>query len=132
VLGLTFDGSQQVLANVVLQKNGFVFVVLVRPTGFEGTGASLVFESPDCPLASPLLDGDFTTLILPATIEGPGSTVYVPDTSVAPLSGTGRGQSLLQAGRCFNFPFNLVSAFPAVPVADLNTLFTGPLKLQVP
>lgn len=130
VTGLSYDGSQRVLPNVVLQRNGLLVALLVHLDHFEGTGASLVFESPGCPLGSPLLDGDFTTLILPATIEGPGSTVYVPDTSVAPLSGSMRGQSLLQAGQCFTFPFDLVSAFPALPLVNLDTLFTPPFSIQ--
>ncbi len=83
VVGLTFDGSQRVLANVVLQKDGRMVALIVYPDHFEGTGPSLSYESPNC-TGTPLVDGDFTTLILPSTIEGLGNTVYLPDTS-APL-----------------------------------------------
>ncbi len=141
VVGFTFDGSDAVLPNIIVQRTAqdaakntrvFAFALLVRPMSFEGSGRSLVFEAPDCPLpplGSPLLDGDFSnTLVLPATIEGPGNTAYVPDTSVPPLSGTMRAQSVLQAGQCINFPFDLVSAFPA-RAFNLDN-FALPLGLQ--
>ncbi|MBI3030257.1 MAG: hypothetical protein HYY64_12165 [Candidatus Rokubacteria bacterium] len=129
VVGLTFDGSQRVLANVVLQQDGRMIALIVYPDHFEGTGPSLSYESTDC-TGTPLFDGDFNTMILPGTIEGPGSTVYVPDTSTPPQALTAK--SLLQLGMCFPVPggFGLPSAIPAVPLVDLDTLYTPPFSLQ--
>lgn len=129
VLGLTFDGSQRVLANVVVQKDGRMVALVVYPDHFEGTGPSLAYESTNC-TGTPLLDGDFNTLILPATIEGPGNTAYVPDTSAPPQSLT--ANSLLQLGTCFQVQggFGLQSAVPARPLVDLDTLFTRPFSVR--
>ena len=125
-----------VLPNILVQRTAqdaagntrvFLFALQVRRMGFEGSGQSLVFEAPGCPRGSPFFEGDFSnSLILPATIEA--TTAYVPDTSVPPLSGTMRGQSVLQGNQCINFPFDFVSAFPA-RVFNLDN-FTLPLGLQ--
>ncbi|MFZ1058343.1 MAG: hypothetical protein WAP47_04015 [Candidatus Rokuibacteriota bacterium] len=127
VLGFTFDGSQHVLPNVVLQRNGRAVGVVVTPNGFEGSGASLSYESLNC-TGTPYLDGDFTTLILPATIEGPGHTVYVPDTSATPRPVA--AQSLLMQGACFSWLSNLQSAVPAIPLVDLDTLYAPPFTVR--
>jgi hypothetical protein len=129
VFGLTFDGSQHVLANVVLQKDGRMVALIVYPDHFEGTGPSLSFQSTDC-TGTALFDGAFNTMILPGTIEGPGNTVYVPDTSTPPQSLT--ANSLLQLGTCYSAPggFGLLLAIPAVPLVNLDTLYTPPFSLK--
>lgn len=127
VTGFTFDGSQRVLPNIVLQQNGLRVGLMVTPNGFEGSGGSLAFARADCQEQA-FLAGDFNTLILPATIEAPGSTVYVPNPTAAPGPVTAR--SLLQLGTCFSFEFGLPLAVPALPLVDLNTLFTPPFSIK--
>lgn len=127
VIGLTFDGSQRVLPEVVLQRNGRLVGLLVYPDRFEGSGASLAYESLDC-TGQAWLNGPFATPILPGTIEGPGQTLYVPDPSATP--GLVTAQSLLQLGTCFTFQFDYLSAVPAIPLVDLDTLYTPPFSLK--
>jgi len=126
VTGFTFDGPQRVLPNVVFQKDGLLAGLLVG-SGLEGSGGSLAFDQVGCQ-GQAYLSGPFTTLILPGTIESPGQTLYVPDPSVPPGLVTAR--SLLQAGTCFTFQFDLLSAVPAIPVVDLDTLFIPPFSLK--
>ncbi len=127
ITGFTFDGSQRVLPQVVLQRDGRLVGLLVHPDRFEGSGPSLAYESVDC-TGQAWLNGPFATLILPGTIEGPGQTLYVPDRSATP--GLVTAQSLLQLGTCFAFQFDLPSAVPAIPLVDLNTLYTQPFSLK--
>ena len=127
VTGFTFDGPQRILPNVVLQKDGLLVGLTVGPGGLEASGGSLAFDQPGCQ-GKAYLSGPFDTLILPGTIEGPGQTVYVPDPS-AP-AGLVTAQSFLQIGTCFTFPFALPSAVPAIPLVDLDTLYTPPFSLK--
>ena len=127
ITGFTFDGSQRVLPQVVLQRDGRLVGLLVHPDGFEGSGPSLAYGSMDC-TGQAWLGGPFATLILPGTIEGPGQTVYIPDPSAPP--GLVTAGSLLQLGTCFTFQFDVSSAVPAIPLVDLNTLFTPPFSLK--
>jgi hypothetical protein len=127
VTGFTFDGSQRVLPAVVLERNGQRVGLLVHPDRFEGSGPSLAYESLDC-TGQAWLNGPFATLILPGTIEGPGQTVYIPDLSATP--GLVTAQSLLQMGRCFTFQFDVSPAVPALPLVDLDTVFTPPFRLK--
>ena len=127
VVGLMFDGSQRVLPNVILQQQGLMVGLMVTPNGFEGSGGSLAFSLAGYK-GQAFLSSDFTTLILPGTIEGPGNTVYVPDPSATP--GPVTAQSLLQLGTCFSFQFDLPSAVPALPLVNLDTLYTPPFSLK--
>lgn len=124
--GLMFDGPQRVLPNVILQWNGRAIGLLVTPNGLEASGGSLSYESPDCS-GTPLLES-LPTLILPATIEAPGSTVYVPDPSAAPR--TVVAQSLIYQGQCFPWASYLQAAVPAIAVVDLERTFTPPFSLK--
>ena len=126
VTGVMFDGPDQVLPQVVLTRDGVTFALLVTPSGFEGTGQSLAFALMNCQGTAFL--NSTPTLILPGTIDVPGHTVYVPDTSVTPARVT--AQSVAEAGTCFTFPFTLPSAVPARALVDLDTLFTSPFSLR--
>ena len=130
VTGLVVNGSQQVLPVVVLQRNGVSVALLVFPDHFEGTGAALSYESLDC-TGAPLLTGPFDSLVLPATVEGPSSTVYVPDTSLKPQSVV--VQSMSQLSGCVAIPMpgppTPVLALPAMPLVDLSALFSPPFRV---
>jgi hypothetical protein len=127
VTGFTFDGPQRVLPNVVLQKDGLLVGLMVGPGGIEASGGSLAFDQAGCQ-GKAYLYAPFATLILPGTIEGPGQTLYVPDPSATP--GLVTAQSQLLTGTCYTYQFDLPSAVPAIPLVDLDTLYTPPFSLK--
>jgi len=129
ITGFTFDGPRLVLPQVVLQLDGRLVGLLVHPDRFEGSGPSLAYESTNC-TGQAWLSGPFATLILPGTIDSPFKTVlYIPDPSATPGLVTVTARSLW-LGTCFPFEFPVSSAVPAIPLVDLNTLFTPPFSLK--
>ncbi|MEK6667149.1 MAG: hypothetical protein AABZ20_12095 [candidate division NC10 bacterium] len=134
VAGFFFDASQGYLAYVAGQSNGLMFLVVVSRKGFEGSGQSLWFTSDNC-TGDAFLDPDFTSLLPLATIESPGSTVYVPDPKATDPQAI-IAKSFRQIGQCSPFE----SAFesdtrPVVPAIQLNNLgpplYTPPFSISI-
>lgn len=136
VTGVFYDGSR-VLPTAALQASGLTFVVHVTPVGFEGSGAGDLFYTDDNCETPPFLGTESSTpvgqrtLVLPSTIDAPGTTAYVPDPQATPARIVARSQSQQFSG-CIQlgFGFALPTAVPALAVLDLDTRFTQPFSVR--
>ena len=137
-LGTVVGATPVVFVALIVNGNDIVVSVPLS-SFFESNGikfvpihgsADLIFETPDC-TGAPFLPSYDWLLTKPVAVVQPGMVVYVPKDSSAPTTMTRR--SMLDGfGRCYRIEevfVSEVSAWSAVAIADLATVFTPPFRL---
>jgi hypothetical protein len=119
---------------VILRAHDRIFSVPIRTEGF-GSDHLLLFALPDC-AGPPFRNANTvrTRLVPPAVIYAPGSTIYLDDASglVQSMISRSHGLGFIPPGKpqCVNQLIDVVDAVPAVPIIDLDTLFTPPFSIR--
>jgi len=116
---------------ILFVVKGFLpFSLLVHPDRILGRNA-LLFESSDCsgtPFMQPHLSPDE---VLPIVATGPpGDTVYIPDPNSSPQTMSFNSYLLEDFSRSCQTSSGQVSLVPALPLIDLDTLFTPPYHFE--
>lgn len=111
---------------VILTFSGRIFFVTVRPSGF--LGSSLGFTSLNCQGPPFIYE---PSLIPGAALWLPGTTVYLADPTAPTQSLTILSSFNWEFQQCGNITPNIQPVKPAVPIIDLNTVFTPPFSIQV-
>ncbi len=120
---------------VLFRIAGQSFALFVSEFGFAGNVLKdIVFELPACsgtPLVSRPADG-----VLPeVVIAQPGNTVYIPDRATMPRVITVQsrlpGATIARVpGPCSNPLNQFLEVVPAIPLIDLETVFTRPFHAR--
>ncbi len=124
-----FSGLQQIL----LQVKGFLpFDLTVFSERLTGV-TNLLFTTNDCSgqafVEHNLAVGIFVEL--PAAATGlPGNTIYIPDPNSTPTMVTYNSHRDDQNSQCINDGPTEDTLVPAIPVIDLETIFTPPYHLE--
>jgi hypothetical protein len=130
-VGEVIETGFENLAEVAFEVDGLVFTLFTRPDGlfFSGTYI-LYFESTDC-TGTPLISPDPGGLLQVAAVGPPGMTVYGPDSSATPQTITTRSSINRFTGACIDDLDIARNMVPALPLIDLDPLFTPPFKVKV-
>lgn len=128
------DPLQSVVTALKVGKRAF-FALQVFRDHFAGNVRALFFESPDCSGSPFVITADQANALTPVVaVSRPGSTVYLADPRGIPHTIT-VGSELAADGTCTiptdpdGAPVTQSQAIPAIPVIDLNTVFTPPFSV---
>lgn len=135
VVGVTEPQEPVVIA---FHVGTYVFPLWVHRGAFAGdtigaaTQNSVFFETTDC--SGPSFALAMSTVILPRIVVArPGSTIYFADPFAAPQVITARsflpGASGAPPDPC-GVAMSAVTVVPAIPLLDLDTLFTPPFSVR--
>ncbi len=70
-------------------------------------------------------------LILPRSyVSGPGHTLYILDPESTPQYFIAKSRFDQYGGPCITSDVSVYTAVPAIPLVDLDTLFTPPFSLR--
>jgi hypothetical protein len=113
---------------VAFNLDGRVFTLLVTQNDVV-SDLRLIFASSDC-TGNPFLLDTSPSLVTPTAVVPPGNTVYLPVLNSSSQSIT-VGSLMSSDGTCEAIPepFEL-PVFPAQGIADLNTQFIPPFRVQ--
>ena len=128
------DGRNPVVA---LQFGKHVFTVEVLRHRFRGNVEGVYFQSADCSgmpylqayLGDPALFGDQGGDLLDVYVGAPGNTVYLP-TPGSTTQPTPVQSRLVPTGECTLSGDASLPAVPALPLIDLNMVFTPPFSVR--
>jgi len=110
-----------------------LFALRIRKDQLAGY-TPLLFESEDCS-GTPYIATQYLSahLFPPVAIGPPGSTAYVPDTQSSPqaiMAKSAFGVHPDHPDLCINIQDASLEAIPALPITDLNTVFTPPFSVK--
>jgi len=127
-VGRVMDVSGNEFARVPLRVSGHTFTLIVTKEGFFRDNGVPVFESSDCS-GTPLMPVG-TPSVFPTVIVGsPGHTAYLPDPIAIPQNFP--VESILRPDGCDPITTGIDNAVPAIPLVDLDTLFTPPFEFEL-
>ena len=115
---------------IVMKYGERIFQLFIENNGDDFWYFSLFFESTDCS-GTPFVSNSFRNKILQiGTIAPPNRTVYLPDLDAAPRVITRMSViSALSLGECVPSVYTFLAS-PALPVVDLDTVFTPPFSMR--
>lgn len=123
-LVLSFKVDDHLFTAVLFTKDHFV------GTGF---GEATYFDSPDC-TGNPFIHKERDNVLPSIQVNIPGNTIYMEDPDATARSV--RVRSFLPAassdgyGACYNTDSQLNNRIRAIPLIDLNTVFTPPFSVR--
>jgi len=114
---------------IPLRMNGHTFTLFADKEGFFRNDQFPLFESSDCS-GTPLMARPTPSLFSTVTVGSPGHTVYLPDPDASFQNILIK--SVLKPNGCdLQLPIRTFLVVPAIPLVDLDTLFTPPFDFEL-
>ena len=128
-VGRVLDVINSETLTIPLRVSGHTIMLFANKEGFFRNDQFPLFESSDCS-GTPLMRKPTPSLFSTVTVGSPGHTVYLPDPDASFQNILIK--SVLKPNGCdLQLPLRTFLVVPAIPLVDLDTLFTPPFEFEL-